>query len=215
MIPRMKRLNEEQKKIKIPMLNIVMVFCSVFLLIGATFVNINLKHYILPINLFSKNLTAQDFIYSFSIIPQIPVLMFICSALGKKMATMCVMLYILIGLFFAPIFALGGGITYIGEYSFGYILSYLPAVMVSGTFFNKKYSFLNMILATVCAVLIIHIFGIIYMVLVAIIRQDSGNFISGWIAAQSGLKIFYDVIISFVLVLIGKYVNAFIKYVLK
>ena len=52
------------------------------------------------------------------------------------------------------------------------------------------------------------------MMLLALLKHDGGTFISGWIAAQSGLKIVYDLVISFVFVLIGKYVNIFIRFVL-
>ena len=159
-------------------------------------------------------LAKEDYIFTFFIIPQIPVLMFVCSSLGKKLATLTVLLYLTLGLFAFPIFALGGGITYFTEYGCGYLLAYLPAVVIAGSFLNKKYSFLNMFFATVCGVLIIHILGIIYMMLLALLKHDGGTFISGWIAAQSGLKIVYDLVISFVFVLIGKYVNIFIRFVL-
>ncbi len=215
LIPKMKKLSKQQRKIKIPVLECLLVLFSILLLIGATFVNINLKHYIIPSTLFSGHLNTADFVYSFSIIPQIPALMFICSSLGKKMASVAVILYILCGLFIFPIFALGGGVQYLAEFSFGYILGYLPAVVVGGSFLHRKYSFLNMFLAALCAVLIIHFLGIIYMIFIALIKHENGTFISGWIHSQSGLKMIYDIVISFVLILMGKYINYFLKFVLK
>ncbi len=215
LIPKMRRIDPEKKKVKIPFTNIGLIVLAVILLICSTFLNINLQHYTIPSNIFTNNTNAEDFIYSFFIIPQVPVLMFICSALGKKMATISVFFYILCGLFFLPIFALGGGIRYIGEYSFGYLLAFIPAVVIAGSFLNKKYSFPNMIIASILGVLIIHTFGILYMVLIALIRHDSGSFITGWIGAQSGLKIIYDIVFSFVFILIGKYVNSFFKFTLE
>lgn len=215
LIPKMKRIDPEKNKLRIPFTNISIVIFAIILLVCSTFLNINLKHYILPSGIFSNSLAAEDFIYSFFIIPQVPILMFICSALGKKMATISIFIYIICGLFFAPIFALGGGIKYIGEYSFGYLLAFIPAVVIAGSFLNKKYSFLNMILASISGVMIIHVFGILYMILVALFRHDSGTFISAWISAQSGLKIVYDVIFSFVFILIGKYVHSLLKYTLE
>ncbi len=214
LIPKMKRIDKKQKKVNVSLLNFVFVIFSTVLIVAATFINLSFKHYILPQTLFSgKPLSVDDFIYCFSIIPQIPVLMFICSAFGKKVATTSVCLYILLGLFAFPLFALGGGIKYISEYSFGYILAYLPAVLVAGTILKKKYSFLNMFLASLAAVLIIHACGLLYMLLISLFRNSGIEFIKTWLGAQSGLKVLYDFIISFVLVLIGKYVSIFIKFI--
>ncbi len=215
LIPKMKRLNEQQKKIRIPVFNFVLILFCTFLIIGSTFLNLDIKHYILPEGFFSGDkFTPEDFVYSFSIVPQIPLIMFICSTLGKKMATTSVILYILTGLFFFPVFALGGGPGYIFEYGFGYILGYIPAVIIAGTILEKKYSFWNMILAAICGVLIIHICGISYMAILALLKHDGGSFISGWISAQSGLKIVYDIVISFILILIGKYLNECLKFII-
>ena len=215
LIPKMKRLENNKRKINIPLLNIILPLFCVLLLIGSTFININIKHYIIPSGIFSKTLTPDDFIKEINLIPQIPVLMFICSSIGKKMATNTSVLYILCGLFFLPIFALGGGIGYISQYSFGYILAFIPAVIVAGSFLQKKYSFLYMLFATLSGVLIIHICGILYFLLIALIKQDNGTFIAAWIKSQSGLKIIYDIIFSYIGILIGKYINAFLKFIIK
>lgn len=215
LIPKMKRIDKKQRKLKIPFLNILLVLFCTFLIIGSTFVNIDIRHYGIPNTLFSNNkLTSEDFIFSFCLIPQIPMIMFVCAVLGKKMASTSVLLYILGGLFIAPLFALGGGLRYVAEYGFGYIFAYIPAVIVAGTFLKKNYSFKNMIFAVLSGVLIIHLMGILYMTLIAIIKLDSMSFIKGWIAAQSGLKIIYDLIASFVGVLIGKYLHSGLKFIM-
>lgn len=216
LIPKMKRIDKRQQRIKIPMLNLVVILFCTLLLVGATFVNINIKHYFLPLDFFTnKNLTSEDFITCFSIIPQIPIVMFICSVLGRRMALTSVVLYILGGLFFAPVFALGGGIRYVTEYSFGYILAYIPAVLITGNALRKTYSFKNMFLAALSGVLTIHICGIFYMIIIALIKHDGSTFIEGWISAQSGLKILYDFVGSFVLILIGKYIHSLTKFVME
>lgn len=213
LIPRMERLDKKQKKIKIPINNFILVILFTLLIIGATFININIKHYIIPQGFsFSKTFSAQDFIHSFSIIPQIPALMLVCSALGKRLALTSTCLYIILGLFVIPVFALGGGLGYIGEYSFGYIIAFIFGVYVCGTFLNKKYSFLNMFLGAIAGVLIIHAIGILYMILIALIKQDGSTFIQSWIKAQSGIKIIYDIALSFVAILIGKYIHSFLKF---
>jgi biotin transporter BioY len=184
------------------------------MIVGAAFLNVNIKHYIIPLDIFTnKNLTLNDFIYSFYFIPQIPIVLFVCSFLGRRMALTSVILYILTGLFFFPVFALGGGIKYIFGYGFGYILAYIPAVIFAGNLL-KKYSFGDMAKATIAGVFTIHVIGILYMIFVALIKHAGGDFISGWIVAQSGLKIIYDLVASFVLILIGKYFNAGLRFLI-
>ncbi len=213
LIPKMTRKSKEKQKIKIPLLNFAVILFAVLMIIGASFINLNIKHYIIPTDLFTnKHLTMDNFIYSFSIIPQIPVIMFICSILGRKMAATSVFLYILCGLFFLPVFALGGGVKYIFEFGFGYILAYFPAVILAGKLLNK-YSFSDMIKSALTGVFTIHILGIFYMIVIALFKHMGWNFISGWITHQSGLKIVYDIIASFVLILIGKYLHFGLKFI--
>ncbi len=215
LIPQMTRVDKYKRhKIKIPFSNLVFIGTAIILFICSTFVNINIKHYILPTEIFSSaNLTSDDFIYSFCLIPQIPVVMFVASVLGRGMTSTSLFLYILLGLCGLPIFALGGGIHYIGQFGFGYILGYLPAVAIACKFLQEKYSFPNMIKAAVCGVLTIHIIGILYMIVVALFRHAGGAFIGGWIGSQSGLKIIYDILSSFILILIGKYLNEGLSYI--
>lgn len=215
LIPKMTRISKSKKKIKIPLLNVaIILFCSL-ILVGATFINIDIKHYIIPTNIFSnKNLNLEDFIFSFYIIPQIPIVMFITAILGKRMALTSILIYIIAGLAYLPIFALGGGIKYIFEYGFGYILAYIPAAIITGNILEKKYSFSKMIKASFLGVLTIHILGILYMCIIALLKHSGSSFISGWIYAQSGLKIIYDIIASFVLILVGKYMHSLLKFIM-
>lgn len=215
LIPKMTRIDKKKRRVKIPLINFVVVIFCTLLIIASTFININLKHYIIPMDLFTnKNLSMDNFIFCIPFIPQVPIVMFICSVLGRKMALTSVLLYLIIGLFFVPVFALGGGIKYFGEYGFGYILAYIPALLIAGRLLDK-YSFLDMIKATLAGVFTIHICGIFYMLFVALIKQAGSMFILGWITAQSGLKIIYDLIASFVLILIGKYLHEGLKFILK
>lgn len=215
LIPKMKRLDRSQRRIKIPMLNFVIVVFGTILITAASFIDLNIKHFILPISIFAiKNPTLDDFVFGFHLIPQIPVVLFVCSVLGRKMALTSVILYILAGLFFIPVFGLGGGIKYIFEYGFGYILAYIPAVIIAGLLL-KKYTFSRMLGAAFAGVLTIHIIGILYMIILALLKHAGADFIGGWIAAQSGLKIIYDIIASFLLILISKYIHSGLEFILK
>lgn len=215
LIPKMKRIDKNKRRIKIPLINLVTIFFCTLLIIGSTFINLDIKHYIIPSYIFSnKGLSTEDFVYCFCLIPQIPIIMFVCSVLGRKLALTSIFLYIITGLFLVPVFGLGGGVRYFAQYGFGYILAYIPAVLIAGRFLNTRYSFGDMIKAAITGVLTIHILGILYMLAIALFKHTGGTFISGWIEAQSGLKIIYDLISSFVLILIGKYLHNGLKFII-
>ncbi len=215
MVPRIKRVKKEKKKIKIPVLNILLVlFCS-FLLIVATFVQLDITHFVIPHDLFSnKALTKEDFLYTFSIIPQIPAVLLIVGLLGRRLGLTSIIIYILMGLCSVPIFALGGGIDYLAEFGFGYILAYLPAAFLAGSFLDEEFSFKNILKATFVGVMTIHFIGIIYMLMVVIFKHQGWAFIKGWILAQSVLKIAYDLVLSFMALVFAKYGSKFVKYLI-
>ena len=215
MLPKIKRVSKEKRKLYIPILNIILVlFCS-FLLMVATFVQLNLTHFIIPHDLFSNHaLKKEDFLYTYSIIPQIPAVLFVVGTLGRRMGLTSIIIYILAGICFLPIFALGGGLHYISEAGFGYILAYVPAAIAAGLILEKGFSFKNILKATLAGVLIIHFIGVFYMLIVAILKHEGWAFVKGWIISQSMLKIAYDCVLSAVALFVAKYVNRYVRYLI-
>lgn len=185
--------------------------CS-FLIVIATFTQFDFHHYIIPadfISYFGANFkdpaVSAHFLKHYRYIPQIPVIMFIVALLGRRFGIASVTIYILIGLFLAPVFALGGGWDYVFQYGFGYIIAYIPAVFFAGSILRSGLTYRNMAQATVVGVLTIHLVGILYMMFMATLHGESFPIILGWIAAQSGTKIIYDLIISFIAMIIAKF----------
>lgn len=186
---------------------VLLLFCT-FLFVVSTFLQLHVTHLIIPTKFFSgEGCCVDDFLYTIKYIPQIPVAMFVVGLLGRRLGIISILLYIIAGLFFVPVFALGGGWKYIFEYGFGYILAYLPAAFILGTILKKGYTYKNVIKAVLLSVLTIHLFGILYMMCLAGFRHAGWEFIWMWIAAQSGLKIIYDIIFSILAVLVSKYVR--------
>ena len=185
--------------IRITLGTLVLTALCILLIIIATFTQITLKHPYFPLDTFS--FLAQDvndyeimhhFIKSYKYIPQIPTIFFIVALLGRKFGILSIIGYIILGLFF-PIFALGGGISYLFEYGFGYILAFIPAIFFAGTLLKSKPDLLRVCLIAVIGVLIIHILGILYMLFIATLRHAPMDMIMSWIATQSGVQIFYDI----------------------
>ena len=193
--------------IRLSLGSIMLMVFSAFLLVLATFIKFDLTHYIIPFDIFDESVihNPSDFLKTVTIIPQIPIVIFIAAMLGRKYGITSILLYIIAGLSIFPVFALGGGPRYILEYGFGYILGYIPAVFFAGSILKSGYSYKNIAQAALVGVLTIHVLGVFYMLFLASLHHEGNEFIQGWILAQSGAKIIYDFILSFLLVLVAKY----------
>ena len=196
--------------IKITFGTLILTGLCVLLIIIATFTQITLKHPYFPLNTFTflaGNVTDAEilhhFIKSYKYIPQIPVVFFIVALLGRKFGILSILLYIILGLFF-PIFALGGGISYLFESGLGYILAFIPAIFFAGTLLKGKTDFLRVFLISLIGVLTIHILGILYMFFIATLRHASMDLVTGWIISQSGVQIIYDIFFAMIAIFLGR-----------
>ena len=210
------KYNNQDVKFNLGVL-ILLVLCT-FLIVISTFTQIDFKHYIIPFETFAPDadwvqmLAEGKFSKHYQFIPQIPVIMFIALLLGRKYGIISVSLYILIGLFLAPVFALGGGIDYIFQYGFGYILGYVPAIFFAASILRSGLSFRNMLQATIVGVITIHIVGSLYFLFIATIQKETSSFIMGWLVAQSGTKILYDIFFSFIAMICAKFTKKFLWF---
>ena len=189
---------------------LVMTGLSVILIIIATFTQITLKHPYIPLDFLtylSQDLPASElvrhFIKSYNYIPQIPVIFFIVALMGRKFGILAIIGYIILGMFF-PIFALGGGISYLFEYGFGYILAYLPAVFFAGTLLKGKTDYIRIPVISLIGVVTIHLLGILYMLFVSTLRHAPWELVSSWIFSQSGVQMLYDIFFTIIAIILGK-----------
>jgi len=194
--------NAENKKLKITMGTLVVMGWCVFLIIIATFTQLDFSHYTLgslnPVD--DSFLKMKRCIY----IPQIPVILFIAALIGKRFGITTVLIYIILGLTCFPVFALGGGLGYIFEYNFGYILAYIPAIFIVSFLLKDSLNYWTAAKASLLGVLTIHIIGVFYLILMAIIHQDSFNHVTNWIVMQSGVKMLYDLLFGYFAILLSR-----------
>lgn len=184
---------------------VLLLFCS-FILVISTFLQLDVTHLILPLKLFAGEPTKlNDYLFTYKYIPQIPAVLFVIGLLGRRLGIVSILFYIIAGLFVLPVFALGGGWRYIFEYGFGYILAYIAAAYFTGGILKNGYSYRNTAKAVFVGVLTIHILGIFYMMCLAAFRHAGWGFVGDWIVSQSGLKILYDFVFSYIAVLVAKY----------
>lgn len=81
--------------------------------------------------------------------------------LERRLAVLSVIVYIMIGLVGFPIFANGGGINYIFNPTFGYLLAFIFA-----TYFISSFKEKNIYISTAIGMLIIYFFGMIYFIFI-------------------------------------------------
>lgn len=84
--------------------------------------------------------------------------------LGKKLAATSVVVYLCIGLVGVPVFAAGGGPTYIFRPGFGFLLGFALAAFLMGTITDKlkKYNIINLLLPAVAGLIAYYGVGAIY-----------------------------------------------------
>ncbi len=100
---------------------------------------------------------------------------------GPKIGTISAISYLIIGLFFLPVFHGGGSVGYILTHEFGYLLGFIPAAWTCGFLAKRtlKANLINYSFYTTISLSIIHIIGIIYLIL--------GKIFGNWLDSLSDL----------------------------
>lgn len=193
---------------------VVTILCA-FLIVVATFTQFHFIHHSVILN---GILNPYDFIMSvtkefaavrkYDYIPQIPVIIFIAALLGKRYGLASIIIYIIAGLTFFPVFALGGGITYVAQYNFGYILGYIFAVFIAGQYLSGEFNLKNTAKAVLWGVFLIHAVGLLYFILIVIIRQDPLSYVGELANFHMLSKICYDIFFSFFAVFFARFTKS-------
>lgn len=84
--------------------------------------------------------------------------------LGSKLGFTSVAIYIFIGLAGLPVFTKGGGIGYVFQPTFGYIIGFAVAAFVIGKISEKREkNFLNFFLSNLIGLSLVYLIGFIYL----------------------------------------------------
>ncbi len=88
--------------------------------------------------------------------------------LGGIKGAICVLIYIFMGLIGIPVFANGGGISYVLTPTFGFTIGFAVGAFVTGFIVekSKKVTYPNLIFATSMGTLAIYVCGILYYILI-------------------------------------------------
>jgi len=85
---------------------------------------------------------------------------------GPEIGTISAISYLIIGLFYLPVFHGGGSIGYILTQEFGYLLGFIPAAWTCGSLAKRtsKANLINYSFYTTISLCIVHIIGIISLI---------------------------------------------------
>ena len=83
---------------------------------------------------------------------------------GKNAGALSQIAYVLVGLFWLPVFAQGGGIEYWQEPTFGYILGFIPGAWLCGWLaFRRRAKLETLAFSALAGLCVIHLFGLVYL----------------------------------------------------
>lgn len=84
--------------------------------------------------------------------------------LGSRIGVIAVGIYVLVGLAGVPVFAAGGGISYIFRPSFGYLLGFVAAAYVTGLVTEKLKAkrFTTFLIATAAGFIVTYTIGLVF-----------------------------------------------------
>ena len=85
--------------------------------------------------------------------------------LGSRLGALSQMLYIVIGLIGLPVFARGGGIGYVVQPTFGYIIGFVPAAFITGRLIESRLqvSRRRFVAASLAGLASVYLLGLLYL----------------------------------------------------
>jgi biotin transport system substrate-specific component len=111
---------------------------------------------------------------SLGITYQIGAVLLIGCTGGRNAAAWSQIAYIMLGLFWLPIFAHGGGLEYINKPSFGYLLGFIPGAWVCGWLaFRQRPKIEFFGLSALAGLLVIHSCGLLYILGLFFLKPDN------------------------------------------
>lgn len=132
---------------------------GLILTIGGTFVEAFMTN-------FPWSWTEQGIeIHSLGVTCQIAAVLLTGCLGGKRAGALSQLAYVILGLVWLPVFSRGGGMGYLSEPTFGYILGFVPGAWLCGFLaFRREKQLEWLAFSCLLGLLIIHSVGIVYVV---------------------------------------------------
>ncbi len=105
-------------------------------------------------------------IFSLGVTYQVGAVLFVGCLGGKNAAVISQIAYIFLGLTLLPVFTQGGGISYLKEPSFGYLLGFIPGAWICGNLaFQASPHIESLAYSCLCGLLSVHATGLTYLMI--------------------------------------------------
>lgn len=124
--------------------------------------------------------------------------------LGSRLGALSQIVYVVIGLIGIPVFTKGGGISYIFQPTFGYLLGFIVCAWVIGRISEsiKKQNFISILLSVVSGLLVLYLIGVPYLYFIYRFFLNSPKSVIWVITYGFGLFIGGDIVLSIIVSLI-------------
>jgi biotin transport system substrate-specific component len=94
---------------------------------------------------------------------------------GKNAGAISQIAYVILGTIGMPIFARGGGLGYLSEPSFGYLIGFIPGAWICGYLAFRNRARLELLaLSSLFGLLVVHLCGLIYLVGLSYLGSSDG-----------------------------------------
>ncbi len=105
---------------------------------------------------------------------------------GKNAGVLAQIAYLAVGLIWFPVFHQGGGLGYLRQPTFGYLLGFIPGAWLCGYLaFKRSPQLENLAVSCLCGLLVIHGMGLTYLVLSQWFNWISPATLSLWQAVKT------------------------------
>lgn len=119
---------------------------------------------------------------------QVGAVLFVSCMGGRNAALLSQVTYLLLGLSGLQIFSYGGGVDYVTQPTFGYLIGFVAAAWVCGELAFKlpAHKFVSLLLSSLAGLGSIHVCGVVYFTMLAIVTNLPG----GWWNTLLGYSLF-------------------------
>ena len=108
--------------------------------------------------------------------------------LGWKWGAASQAVYVALGLLGLPIFTQGGGLGYVFQPSFGFLLGIIPAAALTGYLAGEKGELRKVVPACIAGLAVMYLIGVPYMGMILNLYMNKG--LSVWTIVKTGLLIY-------------------------
>ena len=138
---------------------------------------------------------------------QLPVFLLTAFILGEY-AIISAIIYLALGLLGLPVFAFGGGLGYVFQPSFGYLIGFVLACFICGKLFNplptgNRITIKKAFFITLLFLAIVYLVGVIYFVLISKLYLNSTSSIWTLFMVSFVSTVWKDLLLSLIFLPIG------------